>query len=280
MTTRPRALPLAPPPVHHETIGSYLNRLADANHLTIGYLSSLVGPSRQHRRVDNRVGYWTPDALGQLAALTGRSPSCLIHAMPPLGTIGDPLRHLRSATEEVIEPRRRPACRLCMARRHIHGLVVRSTPHHEGVCHRHHRWLLGDEQHDLTRLPEILRANLQHHRIVRRGAHPSTALAYIDARDRLTRWFTSESSGEALRQRWNCRLHVLGEDPFGDPHRPSDARIELAIHPETIVLSGLLASPRWRDRPQLPAEAAQRLNIAPHQLPLHEMVVATIGKGR
>lgn len=115
MTTRPRLLPLTPPPVHRETLGSYLNRLADANHLTIGYLSSLVGPSRQHRRVDNRVGYWTPDALGRLVALTGRSPSCLIHAMPPLGTIGDPLRPLRSATEEVIEPRRRPACRLCMA---------------------------------------------------------------------------------------------------------------------------------------------------------------------
>ncbi|WP_234390372.1 DUF6262 family protein [Streptomyces sp. MMG1533] len=45
-----RALPLAPPPVHGETIGSYLNRLVDANHLTIGHLTSLIGPSRQHRR--------------------------------------------------------------------------------------------------------------------------------------------------------------------------------------------------------------------------------------
>ncbi|SOD88005.1 TniQ family protein [Streptomyces sp. Ag109_G2-15] len=265
MTIRLRALPLTPPPVHRETIGSYLNRLADANHLTIGYLSSLVGPSRQHRRVDNRVGYWTPEGLRRLAALTGRSPSSLIHAMPPLGSIGDPLRRLPlSATEEVLEPRRRPACRLCMARRHIRGLVVRSTPHHEGVCHRHHRWLLGDEQHDLTRLPEVLRANLRHHRIVRRGTHPCTALAYIEARDRLTRWFTSESTGESLRQRWNRRLDVLGEDPFGDPHRPSEARIELATYPEAIVLTGLFTSPHWRDHPQLPTEAAQRLDITPH----------------
>ncbi|MGW7256503.1 hypothetical protein [Streptomyces sp. NPDC054834] len=36
MTTRLWALPLTPPPVHDETIGSYLNRFADANHLTIG----------------------------------------------------------------------------------------------------------------------------------------------------------------------------------------------------------------------------------------------------
>ncbi|MEU2739552.1 TniQ family protein [Streptomyces sp. NPDC007095] len=277
MTARPRTLPLTPPPVHHETIGSYLNRLADANHLSIGYLSHLVDPSRQHRRVDNRVGYWTPEALRRLAILTGRHPSSLIHAMPPLGSIGDPLRHLRSATEEVVEPRRRPACRLCMAWRRVHGLVVRSTPHHEGVCHR--RWLLGDEQHDLTRLPEVLRANLQHHRIVRRGTHPSTALAFVDARDRLTRWFTGERSGEPLRQRWNRRLEVLGEDPFGDPHRPSDARVELATYPEAVVLTGLFASAYWRDHPQLLAEAAQRLHIAPHQLPLREMVITTIDKG-
>ncbi|MER7050068.1 hypothetical protein [Streptomyces jumonjinensis] len=73
---------------------------------------------------------------------------------------------------------------------------------------------------------------------------------------------------------------MLGEDQFGDPHRPSDARIELATYPEAVALSGLFASAFWRDHPQLPTEAAQRLNIAPHQLPLHEMVVATIGKGR
>ena len=274
MTTGLRSLPLAPPPVHRETIGSYLNQLADANHLTIGYLSSLIGPSRQHRRVDNRVGYWTPDSLSRLAGLTGRSTSTLIRAMPPLGLIGDPIRRLPlSATEEVVEPRRRPACRLCMARRHIRGLVVRSTPHHEGVCHRHHRWLLGDEQHDLTRLPEVLRANLRHQRIIRRGTHPSTALAYIDARDRLTRWFNSESSDEPLQQRWSRRLDVLGEDPFGDPLRPSETRIELATYPEAVVLTGLFSAPYWRDQPQLPAEAARRLGIAPQLLLSAETLV-------
>jgi hypothetical protein len=186
--------------------------------------------------------------------------------MPPLGSISDPLRHHRSATEEVIEPRRRPACRLCIARRHVHGLVVRSTPHHEGVCHRHSRRLLGAEQHDLTLLPEVLRANLQHHRIVRRGTHPFTELAFIDARDYLTRWFTGEQSGEPLRQRWNRRLEVLGEDPFGDPHRPSEPRIEAATYPEVIVLTGLFTSPHRRDHPQLPAEAARRFGVAQTQL--------------
>ncbi|MBD9702072.1 MULTISPECIES: TniQ family protein [Streptomyces] len=268
MTTRLRALPLRPPPVHGETIGSYLNRLADANHLTIGHLSSLIGPSRQHRRDDNRVGYWTPEGLSRLAALTSRSPASLIHAMPPLGTIGNPIRRLPlSATEEVIEPRRRPACRPCMARRHVRGLVIRSTPHHEGVCHRHRRWLLGDEQHRLTRLPEVLQANRQHQRIARRGTHPSTALAYVGARDRLVKWFTNEVGSPLLRQRWNRRLDALGEDPFGDPHHPSETRIELVAYPEVVVLTGLFASPHWRNHPRLLTETAQRFGIAPQELP-------------
>ena len=115
MITRLRALPLMPPPVHGETVGSYLNRLADANHLTIGHLSPLTGPP--------------------------------------------------------------------------------------------------------------------------------------------------------LRQRWKRRLDMLGEDQFGDPHRPSEARIELVTHPEAVVLTGLFASPHWRDHPQLPTEAARRFGIAPQQFP-------------
>ncbi|WP_445527454.1 hypothetical protein [Streptomyces cyslabdanicus] len=117
------------------------------------------------------------------------------------------------------------------------------------------------------RLPEVLRANRRHQRIVRRGTHPSTALAYVDARDRLVKWFTNEISSPPLRQRWNHRLDVLGEDPFGDPHRPSEARIELVTYPEAVVLTGLLASPHWRNHPQWPTEAAQRFGIASRQLP-------------
>jgi hypothetical protein len=35
------------------------------------------------------------------------------------------------------------------------------------------------------------------------------------------------------------RLKLLGEDPYGDPHRPSPDRIELVIYPETITLIAL-----------------------------------------
>jgi hypothetical protein len=58
---------------------------------------------------------------------------------------------------------------------------------------------------------------------------------------------------------------VLGEDPFGDPYRPSHTRIELVTYPEVLVLTGLFASLHWRDHSHLPAEAARRLGIAPQK---------------
>jgi hypothetical protein len=68
-------------------------------------------------------------------------------------------------------------------------------------------------------------------------------MAYVDARDRALKWFASETGCPPLRQRWDRRLDGLGEDPFGDPYRPSDARIEPVTYPEVVVLTGLFASP-------------------------------------
>lgn len=72
---------------------------------------------------------------------------------------------------------------------------------------------------------------------------------------------------------------MLGEDPLGDPNRPTEARIEVVTYPEAVVLTGLFASAYWRDHPQLPTEAARRLNIAPHQLPLREMGEPVVDEG-
>lgn len=71
---------------------------------------------------------------------------------------------------------------------------------------------------------------------------------------------TSAGSTAATSITWTCA--------YGDPHRPTDDRIELATYPETIVLTGLFTSRHWRNHPRLPAEAARRLGIAPDQLPL------------
>ena len=42
-----------------ETLGSYLHRLADANHITITAISQLLGTSRRYRRSDDDPTTWT-----------------------------------------------------------------------------------------------------------------------------------------------------------------------------------------------------------------------------
>ncbi|WP_409472820.1 hypothetical protein [Streptomyces sp. HC307] len=53
----------------------------------------------------------------------------------------------------------------------------------------------------------------------------------------------------------------MGEDPYGDPYRPSAARIELVTYPEAVTLTGMLASPHWRDNEHFRSEAARHLGL-------------------
>ncbi|MEU9283566.1 hypothetical protein AB0D57_02265 [Streptomyces sp. NPDC048275] len=61
---------------------------------------------------------------------------------------------------------------------------------------------------------------------------------------------------------------MLGEDPFGDPYRPSEARIELITYPETMTLTPILISPHWRDNEHFRVETARRIDLdGPDDLP-------------
>jgi len=246
--------------VHGETIGSYLHRLADANHITIGTLAHVIGYGRRYQRTDDTTDGWPPDAPPRLAALTGRTATALAHALPALAATG------AGGHAPLAESPPRPACRACTARRGVHSLVIRRAPHHECVCQRHQRWLHGGDQHDLSQLPDVLRANLAHRRLTRRRGGAATSPAYLEAR-RLTRGWFHAANHPAFHQRWAHRLQALGEDPFGDPHRPTDDRVELATYPEAVTLAGLLASPHWRGHHDLHAEAGRRLGVPAHQVP-------------
>ena len=261
-----RTLPLALPPVGNETIGSYLNRLADANHLTIRQLSHLIGPGRYHRRDENHTGYWTPQALDNLAALTGRDSRTLINAIPALGDVHRPGPHLAGGVlAQVTQDPIRPACRLCMSGRGIPGLVVCTIAHHEAVCQRHRRWLHGDDQHDLQHLPEVLQANLRHRRIVRRRNKttypPLVVMGFLNARNHMHQQFTT-ADRPGLHHRWTDRLAQLGDDPYGDPHRPTADRIHIATYPETIALLGLVDADQAADPDTFTARADRLLNRA------------------
>jgi hypothetical protein len=256
-----RALPIAFAPVHGETIGSYLNRLADANRLKVSTVSTALDLSRRYRRDDDTCAGWTQHTLTRLAVLTNRHAASPANALPALHNLR--IRPSPRSPASGVEPPqapRRPACRPCMAR-HGTGLVIRSTPYSECVCRQHRRWLHSLDQHHLNRLPEVLVANTRHRGLAHnRTRSLNSSRAYLDAQRHTQAWFHTASQPEP-QQRWIQRLGILGEDPYGDPHRPTTERIEIVTYPETVVLTSLLVSPYWHQRDDLLAEAGRRLGI-------------------
>lgn len=251
--THLRALPISLPPMSRETIGSYLHRLADANHITSTAITQLLGISRRYRRGDDDPTGWTPQTLTALATLTGRPGTALTHALPGLR----PLASLDTETAPTTSTTLCVACQHCTASKGIPGIVIQHAASHELLCPRHQRWLHGPEQHALHALPEICTANRRHRRLHRRHDDTTLNTALTQARNLIRDWLDAADQPH-LQKRWTQRLNQLRHDPAADPYRPSPYRIELATYPETVLLTGLLASPRWRTLP-MPHAEAQRL---------------------
>ena len=222
-----RRLPLSPPPVRRETLGSFLGRLADANRLKPHTLPALLGVRALPRHGDPKDP-WPPTAITALATLSGRTPAALAAALPALAS---PLPGMTPIDQSRI----RPACRTCMSARGISSTVIQHTADHEDVCLRHHRWLDAPEQYPLDHLTDVLTANRRHRALARRSGQPLAA-AHRNARTAVTAWFTTADHPDLL-DRWIRRLDVLPEDPFGYPGHPSPPRIALVVYPEAVDLT-------------------------------------------
>lgn len=241
-----RVLPISLPPMSRETIGSYLHRLAEANHITSIAITQLLGISGRYRRGDDDPRGWTPHTLTALATLTGRPGAALTQALPalrPLALHSGPTAPTTSTTPCV-------ACHHCTASKGIAGIVIQRAASHELLCLRHQRWLNGPEQHALHALPEICTANRRHRRL--RSRHDDTTLnaALTQARNLIRDWLDADDQPR-LHQRWTQRLNQLRHDPTADPYRPSPYRSELATYPETILLASVFVTERRLARPEL-----------------------------
>ncbi|MET7394265.1 TniQ family protein [Dactylosporangium sp. NPDC005572] len=231
-----RALPIGLAPVTRELLGSYLHRLADANHVTIASVSQLLGTGRRYRRGDDDATTWTTHTVSALAALTGYPPTTLTQALPalrPLAAVA-PLGRPGSGAPRV-------ACRYCMASKGIHGLVIQRAASYEPVCLRHQRWLHGPEQHPLHALPELCSANRRHRRLLRQHDAATLDTAHARAQQLTQNWFHADDQ-HALQRRWTDRLNQLCHDPAADPYRPSRHRVEIATYHETVLLTTVFAT--------------------------------------
>lgn len=162
----PRPLPRRVSPVHGETVDHFVQRLAEANHLStaalLGYLRIPRGASRFPIRPD------------RLAAACGQPVELLTQRLPGLAWT-----HRSSGSNPYI----RPACRRCMARRGLLEPVPCHIPAHVTVCRRHQLWIgFGARSHaqqlDLRAFPEMLRTQRRHHRLRRRHDTHDVVLAH------------------------------------------------------------------------------------------------------
>jgi len=158
-----RRLPIPVPPARHETVASYLARLANLHGLDPGELwqqASTPQPGTRRRVINPSL----------LAAITGRPAEHLARALPELRRPGPDWPAWRHQPQ--------PGCPRCDAR-HDGGPVTRLLPHHRYVCARHRYWTgPPDAGQPATPLgPElagIVQAQRRHLRLLRRHGPAAT----------------------------------------------------------------------------------------------------------
>jgi hypothetical protein len=230
----PLRLPHPIPPFLGETTNSYLYRLALANQLHPDDLRAHLAGTRHH----------APITLDSLAAVTGRSPHGLGHALP----------ELRPNTTPLDDPPlpvhvRRTICWRCAARRGAFRFATTWQPAELTLCPNHLIWLglpvrthHGD-QYDVRDLPDILHAQRRHYRLARRYGRQTAADAITEAAHITALWARHGFHGD---RREPLIRAILGHNPLTSRLPTSDPITPLVTYPETVDLARALAIPRWR----------------------------------
>jgi hypothetical protein len=268
---QPPRLPIPAAPAQHETVASYLARLANLHGLPLQELWKTVSTPRP--------GSGRRDVLpDRLAALTGRPAGHLAYALPELHPALDwtAWRH---------QPQ--PGCPRCDAR-HDGGPVQRLLPHHYYVCARHRYWIgppdVGQPATPLTHpvLRDVLRAQRRHLRLLHQhgpaAAFDAVLTGYLICGHA---WADPAEDWHPLTRRFDHRTHTL--IPAG--HESSEfsaSRIFAAAYPEAVHLAELIAAPAWRHlaagKPQQQQRfldaIAPRLGRPDYQPPHHGDAVA------
>lgn len=229
-------LPIPVAPARHETVASYLSRLAALHGMPSRELWEQISTPRP--RTNRR------DVIPErLASITGRPPSQLARALHELQDPAPKWAALRHQSQ--------PRCPRCDAR-HEGGPVARLLPHHDYVCTRHQYWIGPPDAGqaatplDDPELDDVVRAQRRHRRLVRRYGHAATFDAVLTGflicghlwDDRPEEW-------QEISQRWARRCHHL--IPVGLEFTEfSASRLFAAVYPEAVELAQAIAAPTWR----------------------------------
>ncbi|MEU6721971.1 TniQ family protein [Nonomuraea sp. NPDC046802] len=229
---RLRGLPIRPRPIPNETLTSYIQRLAKANHFSPRFLLS------QLRGTPLPGG--TTVSIVLLAAAVDMSEHALRRALPEFRrSSGDVVLGKHGKAVGFHLETIRPACRHCAAARDVFEPVDCWMAPQHNVCLTHQLWIGPNttnpaDQLDVSQFPEIGRAQ---RRQLKLGRYPMNVNAYHEAREICRRWAASNIFTHLRDQ----RLEAL--TPNGEP---SPSAGQAAAYPELIAMNGLLANPIWR----------------------------------
>jgi hypothetical protein len=221
-------LPRTARPVAGEMLGSYLSRLAAANHIDLVPVLALLprwatGKLTSHRArlPPGQQPAAAIESLNALAVLTGTEPAALARALPAFG--GGPGGPARAIT----------ACRRCTAARGITHPVPVHWPAWQMACTRHRIWLSrpGRPQLDITACPEIVMAAHHAGRLVPHHTPAEVIYAQLEAAQIITRPPAEETS-----RIWQQRTRLLrAANPGLNTTTAESELTQAAAYPEIIT---------------------------------------------
>lgn len=240
-------LPVPVAPARHETLTSYLGRLADLHGMSARELWEPISTPRKGTARRDIVA-------DRLVAITGRHRDNLARALPELR---DPAPDWTTWRHQP-----QPRCPRCDAR-HEGGQVTRLLPHHRYVCTRHRYWIGPPDAGQVARqlgdgLDDIVRAQRQHIQLLRRHGSAATFDAVLTGFMICGHlWSGQPQSSDDAAHQWVRRAQIL-IPPGSESSEFSASRLFAAVYPEAVSLAHLLASPTWRGQAGGNTEQQQR----------------------
>lgn len=281
----PQLLPVRPRPHHHERTGSYLIRLAQANHCLPWSFLRLLGRIPSGGRADlvpTAAVTMNQAALTRLAAYLGKNAGELTRALPWITAEerwDEPTILIRRPTRTLLR-----SCHRCEKR--AGGASLMPNPHPLQLsCARHNTWLITDESIDLARTPDVAAALNALRKISRRHGDDLTHAHYQLIRKHLTDDCRGQGWHRHLTQRWIERQRLQhptssANDQFVRAHTQ-----HWSMLPETTALIRLLTKARPGDATLLnTTDIKNALNLhsywATHPAePLNAMSFHPLGSG-
>ena len=236
----PYPVPVRVRPRHRERTGSYLIKVATANHCPPWSFLQLLGNlSSQHQAELTPAAcvVMNHDALQRLAGYLGKPAHEITRAMPWIlitGTWAEPTVRIRRLGRTFLT-----SCPRC---EQLHGGISQMPPTDplDLACDRHQQWLVTGERITLDQAPETASAVRRLHRLRRRHGDDRIRALYEDVHGHLTNEWRGTSWHRALVHRWTQRQRWM--HPAADPndefvHAHTD---HWSMLPETVTLIGHL----------------------------------------